>query len=138
MTNFSELSATWQQLHSLAPEAFAPIQDDHDLLRATTFLRALDTEMGETPGHPLASLADAVMHQVTAYEAEHFPVPDADAAAMLAFYLGQRAMTQQELARATGISQGILSRLLNRRRAFTVEHARTLGAHFGVSPGNFI
>jgi HTH-type transcriptional regulator / antitoxin HigA len=138
MTNFSELSSVWQHLHALAPEAFAPIANHDDLRRATAFLISLDHEIGEVPGHALASLANTVMQQIMVYEAEHFPIGDADGAAMLAFYLDCRGLTQQQVARATGISQGILSRLLNRKRQFTADHARTLGAFFKVGPGMFL
>ncbi|GAA5514192.1 hypothetical protein Dcar01_02946 [Deinococcus carri] len=138
MTNFSELSRTWQHLHALAPEAFAPIESGDDLARATIFLKALDAEIGETPGHPLADLADTLMHRIMAYEAEHFPVPKADGPAMLAFYLEQNNLTQQQLAEATGIQQSTLSQLLHRKRALTADHARALGRYFGVEAGLFL
>jgi HTH-type transcriptional regulator/antitoxin HigA len=138
MTNFSEIASTVQHLQSLAPEAFMPIENDIDLERATAFLKALDAEKGETPGHPLAPLADRLMERIMAYEAVHFPVPDADGPVMLAFYLQQRGLTQQQLAAATGISQGLISLLLRRQRAFTAHHARTFGAFFQVNPGIFL
>lgn len=138
MTNFAELSRTWQQLHALAPEAVEPIMNDEDLTRATAFLKAMDREMGEVAGHPLRGLADSLMHRIVAYEAEHFPVPDADGPMMLAFYLDQKNLTQQELAAATGINQSTLSQLLRRKRPFTADHARTLGRFFGVELGMFL
>ncbi len=138
MTNFTELSTAWQHLYTLAPEAFEPIQDEEALKRATAFLKSLDVEIGERRGHPLASLADAVMHQVMAYEEEHYPIPDADPAGMLAFYLEQRQVKQEEVAAGTGITQSVLSRLLNRKRPFTADHARSLGAFFKTDPSVFL
>jgi len=67
---------------------------------------------------------------ITAYEAQMFPIPDADPAEMLAFYLQQRQIAQEEVATDTGIPQSVLSRLLNRKRLFTADHARVLGAFF--------
>jgi len=138
MTNFSELSTAWEHLHALAPEVFTPLANDDDLKRATAFLKSLDREIGEAPGHPLAALADAMMTHIQAYEGERFPIPEVDGAAMLAFYLDQQGMTQEDVSRGSGISQGILSRLLNRKRPFTAHHARLLGTFFKVAPGVFL
>lgn len=138
MTNFSEIARTFQYLQALAPEAFMLIETDADLERVTAFLKALDAEKGETPGHPLAPLADQLMERIMAYEAVHFPVLDADGPMMLAFYLEQRGLTQQQLAAATGLSQGSISLLLRRQRPLTADHARKLGAYFKVSPGLFL
>ena len=138
MTNFSELTATVQHLQSIAPEAFTPIENDDDLKRVTTFLRQLDSVMGETPSHVLAPLAETVMNRIMAYEAAHFHIPEADPAEMLAFYLEQRQVKQEEVAAGTGITQSVLSRLLNRKRPFTADHARSLGAFFKTSPSVFL
>lgn len=138
MTNFSELSRTWQQLHALAPEAFSPVENAEDLARATAFLKSLDREIGEIPGHPLADLANTVMHRILAYEAQHSPIPDADGPMMLAFYLEQKELTQQQVAEATGINQSTISQLLRRKREFTADHARALGKFFGVEAGMFL
>lgn len=138
MTNFSELSRTWQHLHALAPEAFQPITDEEGLERTTRFLEVLDQELGEQPGHPLRGLADAVMHRIMAYEAEHHPVPGADGPMMLAFYLNQKDLTQQQVAAASGIGQSTISQLLNRKRPFTLKHAYALARVFGVDPSMFL
>lgn len=140
MTNYSKLTQTWQQLHSLAPELFIPITDNESLEQVTRTLRALDHEMvgsGVSP-HPLADLADVVMHRIMAYEAVHFPIADADGPDMLAFMLEQRPLTQKALAVATGLPQSTISDLVNRKRDFTAAHARKLGEYFRVDPGIFL
>jgi HTH-type transcriptional regulator / antitoxin HigA len=138
VTNFTDVAAATRHLQALAPEAFIPIESAADLARATAFLRALDREKGETPGHPLAPLADALMYRILAYEAQYSPIPDADGPMMLAFYLDQQQLTQQHLADATGIQQATISQLLRRKRNFTAAHARALGAFFGVNAGIFL
>ena len=138
MTNFSDLATATQRLQALAPEAFMPIESAADLAQATAFLRALDREKGESPGHPLAPLADALMYRILAYEAQYAPIPDADGPMMLAFYLEQKQLTQQQVADATGIQQATISQLLRRKRNFTAAHARALGAFFGVNAGMFL
>lgn len=136
MTNFEEVTRSFQELSAMAPEFFMEIRNDEDLARATAFLYAFEVR-GEEP-HPLDPLAELLTQRVTAYEAVHFPVPDADGPDMLAFMLEQRPMTQKALADATGIPQSTISDLVNRKRAFTADHARKLGTFFGVSPGIFL
>jgi HTH-type transcriptional regulator/antitoxin HigA len=138
MTNYSELAQTWQHLHALAPEVFLPITDAPSLRRATDALKALDREMGEDPDHPLRSLADQLMARVIAYEEVHIPIPDVDAAAMLAFLMEKDQLTQQRLAQATGINQATISQLLSRKRPFTADHARSLAQYFKTEVSHFI
>lgn len=138
MTNFSELSSTFVQLQGLAPEAFAPITSEADLNRATAFLMSLDREIGETVGHPLAPLAETLMGRIMAYEAEHYPIPPAAPDMELRLLLKERGVTQQALAAATGIDQAQISKLAAGKRPFSAEHARRLGAFFGVKPGTFL
>lgn len=136
--NIPALTETWQSLDRLAHPAAAPIETDTQLAEATTLLEELLTEIGENPRHPLGNLARLLIDRITRYEAEHHPIPDADGAAMLAFYLDQRGLTQQQLAAATGLSQGTISRLLTRKRPLTADHARSLAQYFGVSPAIFL
>ena len=138
MTNYSELAQTWQHLHALAPEVFLPITDAPSLRRATDALKALDREMGEETDHPLRSLADQLMTRIMTYEEAQTPVPDADAAAMLAFLMEKDGLTQQALATATGINQATISQLLSRKRAFTADHARALAQYFETEVSHFI
>lgn len=138
MTNFSELSQTFQQLQGLAPEAFMPIGSEANLISATAFLQSLDREIGERVGHPLAPLADTLMQRIMAYEAEHFPIPPAAADMELRLLMKERSVTQQALAAATGIDQAQISKLASGKRAFSAEHARRLAAFFDVKPGSFL
>jgi HTH-type transcriptional regulator/antitoxin HigA len=138
MTNYSELAQIWQHLHALAPEVFLPITDTPSLRRATDALKALDREMGEKADHPLRSLADQLMARVTSYEEAHTPIPDVDAAAMLAFLMEKDQLTQQRLAQTTGINQATISQLLSRKRPFTADHARALAQYFKTEISYFI
>ena len=133
-----KLTEMWEQIDSLAHAAVAPIENHAQLAEATASLEAILAEIGETPGHPLDSLARSLIERIVAYEAVHFPIPDADGPDMLAFLLEQRPLSQQALAKATGLPQSTISDLVNRRRAFTADHARRLGAFFKVNPGLFL
>ena len=138
MTNFPELSQTFQQLQGLAPEAFTPIASEADLISATAFLQSLDREIGDTLNHPLAPLAETLMQRIMAYEAEHHPIAPAAPDMELRLLMKERGVTQQALAAATGIDQAQISKLAAGKRAFSAEHARRLGAFFGVKPGAFL
>lgn len=138
VTNFSELSSTFQHLQALAPEAFMPITGEAGLISATAFLKSLDQEIGDTVDHPLAELANTLMERVMAYEAEHYPLPPAAPDMELRLLMKGRGVTQQQVAAATGIDQAQISKLASGKRTFTAEHARALGAFFGVSPAAFL
>jgi len=140
VTNYQALIHHWQALQGLAPDLFLEIVDDETLRRVTAALEELDGEMtasGLHP-HPLDEVANSVMHRVMAYEAQHFPIPEASGAEMLAFLLKQRGLSQHELARATGIPQSTISNLLAGKREFTATHARTFAGYFGGNPGAFL
>lgn len=140
MTNYQELIHHWQALQGLAPDLFLDIVDDETLQRVIAALEELDGEMtasGLHP-HPLDEVANGVMHRVMAYEAQHFPIPEASGAEMLAFMLEQRGLSQHELARATGIPQSTISNLLAGKRDFTAAHARAFASYFGGNPGTFL
>ena len=140
MTNYQELSQAWQTISGLAPELFLPITDEESLVRATEALEALGKEMnasGLNP-HPLDALSETVMQRIMAFEAEHFPIPPAAPDMELRLLLKEHGLTQQQLAAATGIHQAQISKLASGKRAFTADHARKLGAYFGVSPANFL
>ncbi|WP_293910623.1 helix-turn-helix domain-containing protein [Deinococcus sp.] len=138
MTNFSQLSSTFQQLQGLAPEAFTPIASEADLISATAFLQLLDREIGDTVSHPLAPLAETLMQRIMAYEVEHYPIPPAAPDMELRLLMKEHGVTQQGLSEATGIDQGQISKLTSGKRTFTAEHARRLGRHFKVSPSVFL
>lgn len=138
MTNYRELATTWQHLHALAPALFGPVTDDASLHEATVALRALDREMGEQPDHPLRDLADTVMHRITAYEAERFPIPEIRGGELLRTFMTEHGHTQRDVSRETGIDNGVISRLLSGEREMTPEHMRRLGQLYRVPPGLFL
>ena len=138
MTNFQEAILSFEALHAAAPEFFMPIQSSEDLQRATAFLYHFDFEVKSGEPHPLDPLADALMRRITAYEAEHFPIPDTDGASALAFLIDQHGLTQQQLADATGIKQETISALLSGKRKMTANHARKLADYFRVSVAAFL
>ena len=128
------MNETWSEIRPL----LAPIGNPEQLAQATANLESLLSEIGEDAQHPLGDLARLMIERVTGYETAAFPTEAADGAEMLAHYMQQHGETQEALAQATGIPQSVLSRLLGRKRPFTLSHARILAAHFKTAPAVFV
>lgn len=140
MTNFSEAIRTFRELQGFAPEFFMPVTNDEEMERAVSFLYHFDFEVKPAypNGHPLEPLAEALMHRIQAYEAEHYPLPPASSDMELRILLSECGLTQQELSRHTGISQSTISQLCTGRRTLNLNHARALAQFFGVDVSTLI
>lgn len=136
--NVTELTEVWKQVDALAHAAIAPIEDEESLAAATAYLEAILDEIGEQEGHPLDSLARSLIGRITAYEAQHYPIPDIDGHHMLGYLLEQKPAKQSEVAAATGIPQSTISDLIHAKRQFTADHIRKLSAYFKVNPSIFL
>lgn len=132
--NLRELQPIWQQLQV----ALTPIQNDEQHEQALQLLEPIWKEVGEKAHHPLGSLLTLMVERIQAYEDERYPMLPNDPARMLAYLIELRGISQRELAEATGIDQGNISRLLSRKREFTPEQMRRLGAYFKVDPSLFL
>ncbi|WP_052351601.1 helix-turn-helix domain-containing protein [Deinococcus pimensis] len=128
------LLETWTHLDRIAHEYLAPITNDEQHARALDLLGEVWAQVGASSDHPLGTLLQLLIDHVNAYEDERHPVPDAVPHVVLAFLMEQRGVGQSEVARATGIDQGNLSRLLAGRRELNVAQIRALSAYFHVSP----
>ena len=136
--NLSELATVWEQLQALAPAAFLPITDDASYQQVLETLEALMTEIGDSEHHRLEGLAAALTERLQVYEDAAFPMPVVLPARMLAYLMELRGILQKALEEATGLDQGNLSKLLNGRRDFNVEHIRVLSRYFKVDPSVFL
>jgi antitoxin component HigA of HigAB toxin-antitoxin module len=57
---------------------------------------------------------------------------------MLKHLLEQHGLSGVDLSRLLGVSSKLGPMILRGERSITVEHARALGAHFGLPAGAFI
>ncbi|HVA47463.1 MAG TPA: helix-turn-helix domain-containing protein [Pirellulales bacterium] len=71
---------------------------------------------------------------VEKYEASQIPPPDVSQGEMLDHLLEAKAVTQAQVAKATGISANLLSNVRAGRRELSKENVRRLSAYFNVSP----
>ena len=70
------------------------------------------------------------------YEAERYPVPDADPVEVLRFLLRQNGLTQRAIAAELG-SESTVSLVLSGKRRLNRDHIARLSRRFHVSPSVF-
>lgn len=113
-----------------------PVHTAAEAKEATAMLEAL-------AGFPLnedqADYLEAVAHFLDEYDRTRTPPPAKPAAGdVLASLLEERGLTAADLSRILGTSRNVGGMLLRGERRLTLDHIRTLGRHFGVSPAVFI
>jgi len=73
---------------------------------------------------------------IHAYEREHYPMPEASGVDMIHFFMEEHGLTQRQLPELR--SQGVVSEILNGKRALNLRQIRALAERFQVSPAVFI
>lgn len=141
--NLPELSHALTVVHSAVPQAFAPIQTEVDYETALATLEDLMEAIGpnldgQDAPHPLEPLASALTERISAYEESAYPLSQSSPAEALAYCMELRGLTQTALAKATGIDQGNLSKLLSGERPLNASQIRTLSQFFRVDAALFL
>jgi HTH-type transcriptional regulator / antitoxin HigA len=81
---------------------------------------------------------DALSDLVLLYERDHHPIPPLPPHDLLAQVLADRAMSQADLARATGLAKATVSDLVSGKRAFTVDQMHRVAGVFGLPARVFL
>lgn len=136
--NIKELTKAAEHLHSLAPEAFAPIANEAQLNRAICILKAMDDAMSDDDNHPLRDIAEQLMQRILKYEEEHYPIPDMFGAEYLEFLIEKHHLSQHQLAKETGIPQNIISDLISGKCEMTTRYICIFADYFNISPKRFL
>ncbi len=71
------------------------------------------------------------------FETKHYPIEPSSPHAMLEHLIDARGIKQSDLVGVIG-SKGVVSEVVNRKRAISKAQAKALGEFFNVSPGLFI
>jgi HTH-type transcriptional regulator/antitoxin HigA len=71
------------------------------------------------------------------FETKHYPIEPSSPHAMLEHLMDARGIKQSDLVGVIG-SKGVVSEVVNRKRAISKAQAKTLGEFFNVSPALFI
>jgi len=113
-----------------------PIRSERELSRAIKVIDALIDR--SSLGTPERDYLDVLSNLVEAYEEEHYPIAKVSDARLLRHLLEARAISQTEVAKATGIATSTLSAVLQGVRQLTREHIGLLAKYFHVVPGVFL
>ena len=81
---------------------------------------------------------DALSDLLLLYERERHPIPPLAPDRLLANLLEDRAMSQADLVRATGLAKATVSDLLSGKRAFTVAQMHAVAGVFGIPAHLFL
>jgi HTH-type transcriptional regulator / antitoxin HigA len=130
--NIQKISNTWQMI---APLLSAP-QTDAEYDNLVSFLDHLIDEIGSDENHPLASLMDTVGILIEAYDNEHYPFSEGDAANVLKYFMELEGLTQKDMPEVG--SQGVISEILSGKRKLNIRQIKAVSKRFNVSPATFV
>lgn len=123
------------QLHWAAISPLLTIHNEQEYDRAIERLHQLLDEVGTDERHPLYELLDTLATVIHVYEEEHYLMPAASGAEVLAYLMEEHGLTQSELPEVG--TQGVVSEILRGKRELNVRQIRALAQRFGVSPAVF-
>ncbi len=107
----------------------ASIRTETELRRAQAMIDGLLPQNLDEGG---LKYLDALSDLLLLYERERHPIPPLAPDRLLANLLEDRAMSQADLIRATGLAKATVSDLIAGKRAFTVVQMHTVAAVFGI------
>ena len=122
--------------YSTAPLLAVPRNDD-ELARLQAVLDRLLEEIGDDEDHLLMPWLDAIGERIEAYEAEHYPMPEAASPIELLRHLMDVHQLRQSDLPELG-SQGVVSEILSGKRILNARQCRALADRFRVSTENFL
>jgi HTH-type transcriptional regulator/antitoxin HigA len=110
------------------------IHSDEELARYTEELFALTAKPNPAPEEEDA--IELLTLLIERYEAERYPIPEADPVDVLRFLLDQNGLSQRDIVSELG-SETTVSLVLARKRHLTRDHITRLSERFHVSPAVF-
>ena len=110
------------------------IHSDEELAEYTKALFELTARLDPTREEEEA--IDLLTLLIERYEAEHYPVPDADPADALRFLLDRNGLSQRDIAADLG-GESTVSLILAGKRQLNRNHIERLSRRFHVSPAVF-
>jgi HTH-type transcriptional regulator/antitoxin HigA len=132
MTVFTkEIQGHWKSIQPLLA-----IRNEREYDAAIRRLNQLLDQVGANIRHPLYGLLDTLGTLISAYEADHLPIPKATGMDVLRYLIEEHGLTQADLPEIG--SQGVVSEVLNGKRELNVRQIRALAERFHVSPAAFV
>jgi HTH-type transcriptional regulator/antitoxin HigA len=134
MSNINAIIPAWQSFQ--AATHIEPIRDQAHYQYMVETLESLLEETGDDESHPLMGLVDIVGDLIADYEAQHDTMPEATGVDALKFLMEQHGIKQADLSEIG--SQGVVSEILNGKRALNVRQIKLLAERFSVSSATFL
>lgn len=134
MSNINAIIPAWQSFQ--AATQIAPIRNPAHYEYMVETLESLLKQTGDDENHPLMGLVDIVGDLIADYEAQTNIMPEASGVDALKFLMEQQGIKQSDLKEIG--SQGVVSEILNGKRALNVRQIKLLAERFSVSPATFI
>ena len=129
-----DILRAWMPFKEVVGVTSVRTREDYAQARAT--IEVLLDEIGDNEGHPLADVLDYLADQVAAYEAEHYPIPEAEPRVVLRFLMDQHGLKQEDLADC--VPQSRISDILSGRRGISKAIAQKLARRFHVRADLFL
>lgn len=121
--------------HWTAIRSIFLIRNDKEYDYAVEILNELIDIVGSNEHHFLYELLDMLGSRLHAYEEKHVPMPEVNGADTLRFLMNEHGLRQTDLQEVG--SQGVVSEILNGKRALNTRQIRLLAKRFHVSPAVF-
>ncbi len=124
------------QPHWLAIRSFMVVRNEQDYDRLIKQLQQLIDEVGTNEQHPMYEFLDTLGTILHEYEEKHYAMPAASGTDVLHYLMEEHGLHQSDLPEVG--SQGVVSEILNGKRALNIRQIKNLADRFQVSPAVFI
>jgi HTH-type transcriptional regulator/antitoxin HigA len=125
---------TMKSLKAVAP--FLAIRTEQEYDDAVEHLNALVDEVGDNPQDSRYRFIETLSVLISAYDREHYRLPEASGIEVVRFLMEQHGLTQSDLPEI-GV-QSVVSEILSGHRRLNVGQIQALATRFGVAPGAFL
>jgi HTH-type transcriptional regulator/antitoxin HigA len=119
-----------------AREPLFAIRTEQEYDEAVARLNALVDEVGDNPQDPRYRYIETQSVLISAYDREHYRLPEASGVEVVRFLMEQHGLTQSDLPEIG--TQSVVSETLSGHRRLNVGQIQALAARFGVAPGAFL
>ncbi|MEL7353811.1 MAG: transcriptional regulator [Cyanobacteria bacterium P01_A01_bin.116] len=123
-----------KQWSAIAP--ILTIRTDKEYEQGIARLNELLDEVGTNETHPLYTLLDTLGIVIQSYEEAHYPIPNCDGIAVLAYLMEEHSLSPSDLSEIE--EPATITAILEGKQALEIRHIRDLANRFGVSPSVFI
>ena len=86
------------------------------------------------PNTTEGDLLDILLLLVKDYEKKHYPIPQLDPIEAIKYEMEERGLNQASLAKRFGVSKGVVSEVLSRKKPLSLNFIKFLYKDLGIPP----